>query len=98
MIGKTKKVRLKGKKLRELNAAIHERDGHSCIICGRHVDPGEKFHHEPGGADKSDVIEQGVTLCFDCHRERHFGPSGPEIKEKCRAYLAGLYGEQEAEE
>lgn len=94
MIAKKKKVRLKGKALRALNAAIQERDGHCCIICGRAVLPGEKFHHEPGGPDKSDVIEQGVTLCFTCHQRRHFGPNSQEVKEKCREYLANLYGEQ----
>ena len=87
MIGKTKRIRLKGKKLRELNAAIHERDGHCCIICGRYVDPGEKFHHEPCGAEKSDEIDKGVLLCFDCHKERHFGPKSKEIKTKIEEYL-----------
>lgn len=73
--GKTKRVRLKGKALRELNAAIQERDGYCCIICGRYVDPGEKFHHEPPGAEKSDEMGKGVTLCFDCHQERHLEPT-----------------------
>ena len=50
MMMKTKKVKLYGEKLRKLNTAIHERDGNCCIICGRYVDPGEKFHHEPCGA------------------------------------------------
>lgn len=94
MIPKTKRIRLKGEKLRALNDAIHERDGHCCIICGAYVDPGEKFHHEKGPAGKSDVIEQGVTLCYKCHQERHFGQNSRNIKSKCRAYLAELYGEQ----
>ena len=93
MIPKTKRIRLKGEKLRALNDAIHERDGHCCIICGAHVDPGEKFHHEKGTAGKSDVMEQGVTLCYKCHQERHFGQNSQEIKNKCRAYLAKLYGD-----
>lgn len=91
MIPKPKRVRLKGAALKALNEAIQERDGHCCIICGRYVQPGEKFHHEPGGPDKSDVMEQGVTLCFDCHQRRHFGPGGREVKEKCQEYLAELY-------
>lgn len=95
MIPKPKRVRLKGAALKALNEAIHERDGHCCIICGRYVQPGEKFHHEPGGPDKSDVMEQGVTLCFDCHQWRHFGPGSNEIKERCRAYLAEIYGDND---
>lgn len=95
MIPKPKRVRLKGAALKALNEAIHERDGHCCIICGRYVQPGEKFHHEPGGPDKSDVMEQGVTLCFDCHQRRHFGPGSNEIKERCLAYLAEIYGDND---
>lgn len=92
---KNKRVRLKGKALRELNAAIHERDGHHCIICGAYVDPGEKFHHEPGGAKKSDVIEQGATLCFKCHQRRHFGADSREVKQQVNDYLANLYGDND---
>lgn len=92
---KNKRVRLKGKALRELNAAIHERDGHCCVNCGAYVDPGEKFHHEPGGAQKSDEIEKGVTLCYKCHQRRHFSPDGQEIKEKVIDYLESLYGDND---
>ncbi len=95
MIPKPKRVRLKGAALKALNEAIQERDGHCCIICGRYVQPGEKFHHEPGGPDKSDVMEQGVTLCYDCHQRRHFGPGSQVVKEKCRVYLAELYGDND---
>ena len=88
---KNKRVRLKGKALRELNAAIHERDGHCCVNCGAYVDPGEKFHHEPGGAEKSDEIEKGATLCMKCHRRRHFGPNSQEVKRKVEKHLANIY-------
>lgn len=91
MIPKNKPVKLHGKALAELNADIHERDGHKCINCGEQVETGEKFHHERAGT-KSDVIEEGVTLCYDCHQERHFGKQSAEIREKCRNYLAKLYG------
>lgn len=90
MLTKTKRVRLKGKALWELNAAIHERDGHSCIICGCYVDIGVKFHHEPCGAHKSDEMGKGVTLCFDCHQERHFGANSKEVKTKIVEYLEAL--------
>ena len=91
VLTKTKRVRLKGKALRELNAAIHERDNHRCIACTKYVDPGEKFHHEPGGADKSNEIEKGVLLCYKCHHRRHFGPGSQEIKTKAEEYLRELY-------
>ncbi|MGE9944834.1 hypothetical protein ACQRCN_07790 [Phascolarctobacterium succinatutens] len=93
MMMKTKKVKLYGEKLRKLNTAIHERDGNCCIICGRYVDPGEKFHHEPCGALKSDEISQGVTLCYDCHQERHCGAGSRVVKEQIKEYLQELYGD-----
>lgn len=92
MIKKTKHIRLHGPALRALNAAIHQRDGDHCIICGKYVRPGEKFHHEPPGADKSDEIEKGVTLCFDCHAARHFGANSTLIRAQIVAYLRKLYG------
>lgn len=93
MIKKMKRVRLHGSALRELNTAIHERDGNRCIICGQYVQPGEKFHHEPPGAGKSDELKKGVTLCFGCHAARHFGVNGTLIRAQIVAYLSRLYGE-----
>ena len=91
MIPKTKRVRLSGRRLEELNEAIHERDGHRCIICGAYVHIGEKFHHEPPGIGKSDEIEKGVLLCYTCHQERHFGSMSREIKQRAVEYLERLY-------
>ena len=92
MMMKTKKVKLYGEKLRKLNNAIHERDNNCCIICGRYVDPNEKFHHEPCGAMKSDEIEKGVTLCYDCPAERHFGKNSNAVRAQIKEYLQGIYG------
>ena len=92
MIAKNKRIRLKGKALAKLNSDIYERDGGVCIICGRFVMPGTKFHHEPCGANKSDEIEKGVLLCNDCHYERHHGKRLQLYKNKINKYLEGLYG------
>jgi hypothetical protein len=93
ILPKSKRIRLKGKQLAELNRKIHERDNYSCIACGAYVDEGEKFHHEYGGKDKEDIEEKGVTLCYRCHHERHFGKLCTVIKEKCREYLRNKYPE-----
>lgn len=85
------RVHITGKKLRELNEKIFERDGCSCVVCGRWVDPNMKFHHEPCGSNKSDEIEKGVVLCEVCHYGRHFGKNAGEIRKKVEAYLTGLY-------
>lgn len=89
---KANRVKLKGKALKELNDAIHQRDLDCCIVCGSWVDRGEKFHHEPPAALKSDEMEKGVTLCYQCHHERHHGKNAAEIKAKCEEYLERLYG------
>ena len=90
-IPKNKHIRLAGKALSALNAAIHERDG-GCIICGAWVDPGEKFHHVRRGKDKEDRIECGVILCYRCHQAAH-GKLLAENRRKCIAYLARLHPE-----
>lgn len=91
MIAKDKRIRLKGKALAKLNSDIYERDGGVCVICGRFVMPGTKFHHEPCGARKSDEIEKGALLCNDCHYERHHGKNLQLYKNKINKYLEGLY-------
>ena len=92
MLEKEKRVSLHGNKLKQLNSEIFERDGHKCVVCGRWVAIGFKFHHEPCGADKSDEIEKGVVLCRECHFERHNGKNSQEIRKKIVDYLKGLYG------
>ncbi|MBP2654989.1 MAG: hypothetical protein H6Q73_2558 [Firmicutes bacterium] len=89
---KKKPIRLKGKKLAELNKAIHERDSYTCIIkrCNRHVPLGEKFHHEPPGAYKEDIIYKGCILCYSHHQLRE-GNEAVKVKKECQDYLRGLY-------
>ena len=90
MIAKNKPVRITGKKMAELNAAIHQRDS-GCVLCRRWVDPGEKFHHEPCGPFKQDRVDCGVILCGNCHHERHFGQNPNDFRDRIERYLGGLY-------
>ncbi len=96
MLEKTKRIRLHGKKLKELNDYIYERDGHCCAVCGAYVEPGTKFHHEPPGRYKSDEKEKGVLLCPHCHDRRHNGNESRTIQGLVVAYLQQLYGEKGA--
>ena len=89
---KKKRVKLYGKKLRELNEAIFLRDNCRCIVCGIYVSPDHKFHHEPNGADKTDELSGGVVLCERCHYARHNTDQCKVIKRKCEEYLRSLYG------
>lgn len=92
MFTKNKATRLTGKKLRQLNETISERDGQCCVVCGAWVEPGTKFHHEPCGINKQDKEQCGVLLCHACHYARHNGSNSTEIKNKAREYLAKIYG------
>ena len=92
-IPKIKKKRTKSKKEdEELNTAIHNRDGGKCILCGKTVPLGQKWHHVKQGSNKEDKIEYGVTLCYQCHISAHGGKKTGEVKHKCMSYLTALYG------
>lgn len=94
-IAKHKRVRLKGAAIVKLNLDIHERDNYICIIpgCGRYVSIREKWHHEPCGPYKEDVIEKGCLLCYKHHQERDNKNSEP-IRQHCEDYLNELYHER----
>jgi hypothetical protein len=63
MLQKKKRVKLTGKKLRELNQKIFERDNYRCIVCGKYVDDSHKFHHDPCGQDKTDRLKEIRDKC-----------------------------------
>lgn len=90
------RARLHGKKLKSLYDDVYSRDGGKCVICGKPIEYGVKFHHEPCGPYKEDMKEKTVMLCQRCHYCRHNMAAGEEIRAKCTAYLKGLYGEKGA--
>lgn len=93
MFQKNERVKLKGKKLEQLNQDIFDRDNSRCVVCGHFVSSAEKFHHEPCGTKKSDEVEKGVVLCMECHFERHHGKrESIVIKKKIEDYLKSIYG------
>lgn len=88
------RTRLTGKAMKKLNEDIHERDDCRCVACKKaYVPIGKKFHHEPCGDDKQDLIEQGACLCDKCHDIRHSRGGSLEIRKKAEDYLADLYPE-----
>jgi len=93
MLQKLNITRLKGKAISILNDEIHERDNYKCIIdgCYNNIDDDEKFHHEKRNGLKNDVIQEGISLCYKHHQDRHFGDNSKEIKRQCVTYLSKIY-------
>ena len=91
---KKKRVRLQGKAIKQLNEQIHERDDYKCVFpgCGKYVPIGEKWHHEPCGSYKEDVVEKGCLLCQEHHTMRD-SKKILVVKKACEDYLRGLYPE-----
>lgn len=53
----------------ELRAQALERDGHKCQECGTEDDL--QVHHLAYGKAGDDLLDDLVTLCEDCHSQRH---------------------------
>jgi len=80
-IGKTGRIRLRGKKLEELRYARFLRDNETCLDCGKKVYYTARFDGDPDaydmahivsrGAGGSDTIENTKTLCHACHMREH---------------------------
>lgn len=50
-----------------VKAAIYERDGGRCVICGAPGAP--NAHYIPRSQLGLGIVENGVTLCASCHRK-----------------------------
>lgn len=92
MFKKKKPVRLTGEPLRKLVAAVYDRDGHCCILCGAWVQEGEKPHHvifkSHGGGDTLDNL---VLLCYKCHQKVHGGKDSRRLKTEILEYMRRFY-------
>ena len=77
---KKKPIRLRGRKLHELYMRVYARDKGKCVVCGKGVPVGVPPHHivyrSRGGED---VMENLVTLCYNCHRAIHDGKIAPNF-------------------
>ena len=69
-IPKIKPFRLKGKAYKNLQLKVLDRDGFTCKICGIYTEA-PPHHILPRGRGGSDVKENLITLCVDCHYKKH---------------------------
>lgn len=94
MFPKASKIRLKGVQQKKLHEKVWQRDDCCCAICGQFIEAGVKAHHEPPKSKGGQDIEENlITLCNECHHQRHFG----EVKKyeaMCKDYLNSMYGNE----
>ncbi len=71
--GKLGRIRLKGDALAALRRECFTRDNWRCVDCGKPVSwvSGHMAHIQSRGAGGSDVIDNVLTKCADCHWKEH---------------------------
>lgn len=74
-----------------VKAAVWERDGQCCILCGspRYAFPNAHYISRAQGG--LGVEENIVTLCQTCHDRYDNGAGRQQTKAEIRAYLMGKY-------
>ncbi len=73
----------------EVKAAVAERDGGRCVLCGRPGAP--NAHFIPRSQGGLGIEENVVTLCIECHNRYDNGAFRAQTEAELEAYLRGLY-------
>lgn len=69
---------------------VWERDNHCCILCGSpYAKP--NAHYIPRSQGGLGIVQNVVTLCFDCHNRYDHTTERKAVREQIRAYLDGCY-------
>jgi 5-methylcytosine-specific restriction endonuclease McrA len=73
VVGKTGRLRLKGKAMDALRWRVFQRDNWHCQECGRECswEAGHLAHIKSRGAGGSDTEENTRLLCMACHHAEH---------------------------
>jgi 5-methylcytosine-specific restriction endonuclease McrA len=73
VVGKTGRLRLKGKAMDALRVRVFERDNWQCQECFRFLSlvTGHLAHIKSRGAGGSDTEENTRLLCMACHHAEH---------------------------
>lgn len=70
--------------------AVWERDGHHCIICGRH-DAAPNAHFIARSQGGLGIEQNIVTLCLDCHSKYDNSEARKGYRIAIRHYLMSKY-------
>jgi 5-methylcytosine-specific restriction endonuclease McrA len=79
VVGKTGRLRLKGKAMDALRWRVFQRDRWQCQECGRECswEAGHLAHIKSRGAGGSDTEENTRLLCMACHQAEHHPKAVP---------------------
>lgn len=69
---------------------VHERDGHSCIICGSSYAV-QIAHIIPRSRGGLGIPENLVDLCWQCHSNMDQSGNREEMLKRCNDYLESIY-------
>ncbi|HEC62118.1 MAG TPA: hypothetical protein ENI27_07680 [bacterium] len=66
MIEKPRRVKLEGKEYWDFLLTVFELDDWRCRVCGR-IRPLQGHHMKKRSQGRLDVVENVVSLCYECH-------------------------------
>lgn len=73
----------------EVKWKVWERDGMSCLWCGKRGDPW--CHYIPRSQGGLGIEENILTLCCECHFKYDHTPNRQKMKAFFKGYLEGKY-------
>ena len=79
---------------KEVKVDVYKRDRNSCILCGHHAEEEDACaHFIPKSRGGLGIVENVVTLCFDCHHIYDQGLNRKKNEVYIRNYLNKHYPE-----
>lgn len=80
---------------KKLAVEVYERDKW-CIYCGNpnNLTIAHVNNKGMGGTKRKDSADNLVCLCIYCHTECDNGAGGAKIRDYCKDYLEGIYGDE----
>ena len=87
---KAVRIKLPRNKYKQLKIDVLKRDRNRCQLCGKFTNspPHHVLFRSQGG---SDILENLITLCRDCHNMIHHGKESRYYRERIKEKIKGIY-------